>query len=103
METTLLFQNTHYKWRITKEVPSGTVVTSEDQVFEDASQELSSKCEAVVTETLKDLPHLHGFPITSVHLTFSDVEPPRGIINIQKEKEAPYVQVRFFEGLVFEG
>jgi hypothetical protein len=103
METTLLFQNVHGQWKITKEVPPGTVVTSEDQVSENASQELVGKCEAVVAEVLKDLPHLHELTISSVHLTFSDVEPPRGIINIEKEKESPFVQVRFFEGQVFEG
>jgi len=103
METTLLFQSIHGKWKITKEVPQGTIVTSEDQVFEDASQELIGKCESVVAEVLDKVPHLKGIHISSVHLTFSDAEPPRGILNIEKEKESPFVQVRFFEGLVFEG
>jgi hypothetical protein len=101
METSLLYQNFHGQWKIIKEVPQGTVVTSEDQVYETADEQLATECQSVVDDILENYPDLKGFPISSVHITLSDVEPPRGIINIEVEKETPYTQIRFFEGLTF--
>lgn len=103
METTLLFQNIYGQWKITKEVPQGTVVTSEDQVFGVADEQLALECQTIVDGILENYPHLSGFVISSVHLTLSDLEAPRGIINIEKDKSTPFIQVRFFEGLTFEG